>query len=117
MSLVSIWVAGLLAFHGVFVSQVLDHRIASTQFFVSSAAVVLLQLLAKAADKRSVVFIRTFLYALCLISSASLMAVAVSNMSAIELPLVVAGSMTVSVDDFVRFWHCGHAAYRLSHFG
>ena len=36
---------------------------------------------------------------------------------ALPLLLVVAASMTVSVDDFVRLLHCGHFAYPLIHFG
>jgi len=28
--------------------------------------------------------------------------------SALPLLIVVAAAMTFSVDDFVRFWHCGH---------
>jgi hypothetical protein len=34
----------------------------------------------------------------------------VSTTRALPLLFVVAGSMTCSVDDFVRWWHCGHCA-------
>ena len=30
---------------------------------------------------------------------------------------VLAGSITVSADDFVRLWHCGHFAKLVTHFG
>ena len=34
----------------------------------------------------------------------------VSTTRALPLLIVLAGSMTFSVDDFVRLWHCGHFA-------
>jgi hypothetical protein len=39
-----------------------------------------------------------------------------SRTSALPLALVVAALITLSVDDFVRFEHCGHFAYWLHHF-
>ena len=39
-----------------------------------------------------------------------------STTRALPLELVVAAEITCSVDDFVRFAHCGHFSYLLTHF-
>jgi hypothetical protein len=40
-----------------------------------------------------------------------------STTCALPLLLVVAASITVSVDDLVRLRHCGHLSKLLTHFG
>ena len=40
-----------------------------------------------------------------------------STTRALPLLMVLAASITVSVDDFVRLRHCGHFAKLLTHFG
>ena len=40
-----------------------------------------------------------------------------STTFALPVLLVVARLMTVSADDFVRLWHCGHLSKPLNHFG
>jgi hypothetical protein len=39
-----------------------------------------------------------------------------SSTSALPVALVVAALITLSVDDFVLFEHCGHLSYELNHF-
>jgi hypothetical protein len=41
----------------------------------------------------------------------------VSTTRALPLELVVAAEITCSFDDFVRFEHCGHFWYVLTHLG
>ena len=41
----------------------------------------------------------------------------VSTTRALPALIVLAASMTVSVDDIVRWWHCGHCAWLLTHLG
>ena len=41
----------------------------------------------------------------------------VSTTRALPLELVVAAEITCSFDDFVRFEHCGHFLYVLTHLG